>query len=434
MSIHRRKFLATATGAAAGAASVSAMNINSAHATPRAESNVTVEALRQAAEKPVLVKTKLTEPVIIESVELLQKGKDHFCRVRSKDGAEGISVDNGRMDVLHPIFTRMVAPHFIGKDARDLEDHLWSLYRANDTYKFQGLALWCPVAMVEFAILDLLGRRFNQPMTELLGGTVRDKMKFYVASGRRDTTPEQEIVYLKGLIEKTGAHAVKYRVGGRMSRNEDAMPGRTDKLIPLSRKELGDKITILADANSSYDPPQAIEVGKMLEGIGSIHYEEPCPFDDFEATKKVTEALQIPIALGEQESSHWRYQSMIQHHVADVVQPDLYYYGGMIRSIRVARMSQLCNLPIMLHLSGGFGFVYSVIHSGCVQNISPWQEYKSGLETYGKWFDPPLKATDSTINVPTGPGLGLADPKELLKGATVLKDDAAGKGAAKSEG
>ncbi|HEY2760940.1 MAG TPA: mandelate racemase/muconate lactonizing enzyme family protein, partial [Pirellulales bacterium] len=290
-------------------------------------------------------------------------------------------------------------------------------------YKLQGLLYWVPVAMAEFAILDMLGRINNQSLGELLGCVFRTNMPFYVASGRRDTTPEQEIDYLKNLIDKTGAKAVKYRVGGRMSRNADAMPGRTQKLIPLSRKALGDEMVIHADSNSSYDPPQAIEVGKMLESIGSIHYEEPCPFDNFEATKKVTEALTIPIALGEQESSHWRFQEQIKNRVADIVQPDLYYYGGLIRSIRVARMAELCNQATTVHLSGGFGFVYSLHFASCTPKIGPWQEYKSGVETYGKWFDPPLKYTDSTINVPTGPGLGLADPKEILKGATVIPNE-----------
>ena len=93
-----------------------------------------------------------------------------------------------------------------------------------------------------------------------------------------------------------------------MNRNQDAMPGRTDKLIPLSRKVFGDKMVIHADANSSYDPPEAIRVGRMLEDVGAIHYEEPCPFDNFDDTKKVADALKIPVALGEQESSHWRFQ------------------------------------------------------------------------------------------------------------------------------
>ena len=60
-----------------------------------------------------------------------------------------------------------------------------------------------------------------------------------------------------------------------MNRNVDALPGRTDKLIPLSRKALGDKIAIHADSNSSYDPPQAIQVGRMLEDINAVFFEEP---------------------------------------------------------------------------------------------------------------------------------------------------------------
>jgi L-alanine-DL-glutamate epimerase-like enolase superfamily enzyme len=411
MKTTRRNFLGTAAGVGA---------LSLMHTESVAGAEVTDEALRKAAEKPVLQTKAFKDPIIIESLELLRKGKEHFVRVRSKDGAEGISVDDGRMDILHPIFNRMVAPYFIGKDARDLEEHLFGVYREKDNYKYQGLALWVPVALAEFAILDMLGRISNQPIGGLFGGVIRNDVQFYVASGRRDTTPEQEIDYLKSLIDKTGAKAIKYRVGGRMSRNVDAMPGRTENLIPLSRKTLGDKMVILADANSSYDPPQAIEVGKMLESIGSIHYEEPCPFDDFVATKKVKDALKIPIALGEQESSHWRYQAMIKDRVADVVQPDLYYYGGLIRSIRVARMAELCNLPIMLHLSGGFGFVYSLHYCSCVKNLSPWQEYKQGTETYGKWFDPPLRTSDSMINVPKGPGVGIVDPKGLLQGATAV--------------
>ena len=127
-----------------------------------------------------------------------------------------------------------------------------------------------------------------------------------------------------------------------MSRNQDASPGRTEKLIPLSRKALGDNIAIHADANSSYDAAHAIPVGRMLEDIDAVYFEEPCPFDDFDDTKKVTDALTIPIALGEQEFSHARFESMIRHGVADIVQPDLFYYGGLIRSIRVARMAAIC--------------------------------------------------------------------------------------------
>jgi len=379
------------------------------------------EALEKAAAKPVLALNGLSDPIIIESIQLLKAGRAYFVRVRSKDGSEGISVDNGRADILHPILSQLVVPYFMGKDARDLEAHLFGVYRFRDNYKLQGLIFWCAVALVEFAILDLMGRRTGKSIGDLLGGVIRERVPFYVASGRRDTTPPQEIDYLKHLIEETGAKAIKYRVGGRMNRNQDAMPGRTETLIPLTRKAFGDKMAIHADANSSYGPPQAIKVGRMLQDINAVFFEEPCPFDNLEATKKVTDALSIPIALGEQEYSEWRFQYTIRNRVADVIQPDLYYYGGLIRSIRVARMAQLRDMPTTAHISGGLGFVYMLHFASCVPNIGSWQEYKEGVKEYGDWFNPALRIEDGALTVPKGPGVGLADPKELLKEAEIVK-------------
>ena len=420
MKFSRRQFLGTA--AAAGALSV--LPARAGEFASKHKIKVTDDVLEKAAAQPVVDFKNLKDPVIIESIELLRKGKTHFVRVRSKDGVEGISVDDGRMGYLHPILNQLVIPYFIGKDARDLEEHLFQAYRWQSNYKLLGLALWVPVALVEFAILDMLGRMTNKSLGELLGGIVRTTMPFYVASGRRDTTPEQEIDYLKTLVEPTGAKALKFRVGGRMSRNLDAMPGRTDKLIPLVRKVFGDQMVIHADSNSSYDPPEAIRVGKILEDVGAIHYEEPCPFDNFDDTKRVTDALKIPVAFGEQESSHWRFQECIREHVVDIVQPDLYYYGGLIRSRRVARMAECADMATTVHLSGGFGFVYSLHFASCTKKIGPWQEYKKGVETFGQWFDPPLKIVDGEITVPKGPGCGIADPKEILKDAVVIKDEA----------
>lgn len=408
MSLDRRDFLKLA---AAGGLPCLAM--------PQvlgAEPRVAMEDLKRAAEAPVLDPAPFSSPVIIESIELLEKNKEQFVRVRSKDGSEGVSVTNGRT-YLHPILKQLVIPYFLGKDARKLEDHLFEVYRYQSNYKLQGLALWCPVAWVEFAILDLLGRIAGKPLGDLLGGVVRREVPYYVASGRRDTTPEQEVDYLRRLVEQSGARAVKFRVGGRMSRNADALPGRTEKLIPLARKALGDEIDLHADANSSYDPPKAIEVGRMLEDVGAVYFEEPCPFDHLEDTKRVADALTIPVAGGEQESSEYRFRWSIANRGVDIVQPDLQYYGGLIRSRRVARMAALAGMPTTVHISGGFGFVYMLHFASCTPDIGRYQEYKLGIEKYGGWFDPPLQSRDGRQTVPSGSGVGIADVGELLKGA-----------------
>jgi L-alanine-DL-glutamate epimerase-like enolase superfamily enzyme len=108
--------------------------------------------------------------------------------------------------------------------------------------------------------------------------------------------------------------------------------------------------------------------------------------------------------------------------VADIVQPDVYYYGGLIRSRRVSRMAELRDMATTVHLSSGFGFVYSLHFASCTPKVGPYQEYKSGVDTYGSWFDPPLRCTDGVLNVPAGPGLGLADPHEILRDAAPVND------------
>lgn len=409
MPSSRRRFLQVAAGAGA----VSCLAGGPSSAGP---AGVSMESLEKAAAAPVLKPESFASPVIIDSIELVRRGRDYFVRVRSKDGAEGVSVTNSR-DYLHPILQRLVIPYFLGKDARDLDDHLFGVYRHQDNYKLQGLALWCPVAWVEFALLDMLGRIAGKSMGELLGGVVRREVPFYAASGRRDTTPEQEVDYLLRLIAETGAKAVKFRVGGRMSRNADAMPGRTEKLIPLARKRLGDRIALHADANSSYDPPKAIQVGRMLEDVQAVYFEEPCPFDHLEDTRRVADALTIPVSGGEQEYSEWRFRWAIANRGLDIVQPDLHYYGGMIRSIRVARMAALAGMPTTVHISGGFGFVYMLHFASLTPDIGRYQEYKQEIENYRDWFDPPLGIKDGALIVPKGPGVGIANLGDVLKGA-----------------
>ena len=254
-------------------------------------------------------------------------------------------------------------------------------------------------------------------MGDLLGGTLRDEVDFYVASGRRDTNPEEECEYLQSLVEETGAKAVKFRLGGRMSRNKDAAPGRSEALIPLARKVLGDGIDLHGDANSTYDPEHALPIGRLLEDAGAVYFEEPCPFDHLEDTKAVADALAIPVSGGEQEYSERRFRWMIANRAVDIVQPDLHYYGGMIRSARVANMAELAGMPTTVHISGGFGFVYMLHFASRTRDIGRYQEYKRNIERYSGWFDPPLRIRDGKLGVPRGPGVGIRDIAAVIRGA-----------------
>jgi L-alanine-DL-glutamate epimerase-like enolase superfamily enzyme len=252
-------------------------------------------------------------------------------------------------------------------------------------------------------------------MGDLLGGRVRDQVAIYYASGNRHNPPEEEVDYLQCLIERSGAKAVKYRLGARMHYT-DASTSRDLALIPLARRELGDDVTIYTDANGSYDVDMAIRIGRELEQHGTAFFEEPCPFDYYEETRAVADALDIPIAGGEEESSMRGMMWLLDHDVHQVIQPDLLYFGGLTRSIKVARMAASIGIDCTAHISGGaLGFLYMMQFASCVPNAGPYQEYKGntdGVPVYA--LDSSLQSVDGMIDIPAGPGLGVEFDPEFL--------------------
>jgi L-alanine-DL-glutamate epimerase-like enolase superfamily enzyme len=413
MTANRRAFIRT-SALAAGA------TFGSRHAPLAATGPQT--SISRAGAAPVLRRELWPEPVRLASIELLKAGGDYLVRVRAKDGATGIAA--GHPDVLEttwPILTRRVAPFFIGKDARDLEALIDGVYLTSSNYKWQGLPFWVPVASVEIAILDLLGQVAKKPLGELFGPIVTRDVAVYRASGNRGNTPEQEIAYLQTLVAADGAKAIKFRLGARM-RFDAASTTRDLALIPLTRKTFGDAMTIYADANGSYDIPMSLRIGRLMQEHRLAFLEEPVPFDYYDETKEVAGRLPLPIAGGEQESSLRRFRWMIEQRGVDVVQPDLFYFGGFVRSIRVARMAAAAGMPCTPHMSGGgLGYLYVAHFASCVPNAGPFQEFKGTDESLPVSSDTStLASVNGVLKVPSGPGLGVAFDPAFVRAATLV--------------
>src|SRR5271154_7471739 len=127
MSTSRRQFIANVLSSGAVAAALPSAASGQFLNAPRHGLPGTLKEryakLDAILKEPVFKRELFPDPVIIESVELLKNKKQYLCRVRSKDGHEGMSVSNAQqMEVLYPMFVKHIAPFFIGKDARDLEE------------------------------------------------------------------------------------------------------------------------------------------------------------------------------------------------------------------------------------------------------------------------------------------------------------------------
>jgi L-alanine-DL-glutamate epimerase-like enolase superfamily enzyme len=358
---------------------------------------------------------------VLETLELLRSGRWFLVRARSADGATGIAEANG--DVLrsaHPILVQRVAPFFVGKDARDLDALVDGVYLHQSNYKWQGLPFWSCVASVELAVLDLLGQVSGRPLGELFGGVRRREVAVYRASGNRGNTPEEELDFLRKVVEEDGARAIKFRLGGRM-RYDEATTRRDRALVRMTRRAFGDAMTLYADANGSYDVATAIAIGRLMQDEGFRFLEEPLPFDHYEETRQVADALSMPIAGGEEEASLRQFRWMIEKGVLQVVQPDLFYFGGITRALSVARMAESAGLECTPHMSGGgLGFLYAAHFASFAPAHGPHQEYKGTDELPVSSPTSPLRAQKGVVRVPSGPGLGVVFDPAFVRGARAI--------------
>ena len=420
----RREFLTTAVASGATVANVTMLTRASGNPSSRDSDEVQAryELLDKALSQPVLKKHLFSSPIIIQSLELLEFNGSYLCRVRSEDGAEGLSVAHSTMATLFPIFQRCLRSFFIGQDARALDLILEKVYTYQFNFRYNGLALGLPLATIEFAILDMLGKMADKPMAELIGEIHNPEIGLYMATELRELPLEEHFARLKAEVATVDVQALKLRVGYAHAGTKDihypGIPGKSEKLVPMVREHYGDDFTLYADANGYYDVEGAVKMGRLLEEYNYGYFEEPVLYWHFEETKKVADALTIPIAHGEQDQSFYNFRWLLANDGIDIVEPDTYYSGGFIRSMRIALMGHAVGKPCVTHMSGGgLGFLYNALFVSALPNSFIHHEFK-GFDTHVRYECPtsPLTIVNGKMKLPTGPGLGVViDPEFVAK-------------------
>lgn len=422
MGSNRRQFISTAvTGGLAAAIPVSSFGKGDSNRYSLSVDEK-YEKLDQILKQAVFKREEFTSAVIIESVELLRFENNFICRVRSTDGAVGLSVGHGTLRNLYPVFTNLIQPFLINKDARDLDLILERIYVYRLNFRLSGLALGIPLATIEFAILDMMGRITGKSIGQLIGEIHHPEIEVYQATEYRDRPVEESMELIKRDVAENNARALKIKVGGLMFETEDlhaeAPPGRTETMIRLVRETFGDHMVLYADSNGFYSVDEAIRVGRLLEEYNYQFFEEPVPFHWYEETKQVADALSIPVAGGEQEFSLHGFRWLIANDGLQIVQPDFFYFGGMVRSMKVALMANEFGKSCTPHMSGGdLGFLYMMHFASALPNAMPHHEFK-GFRTNIVFECPtsPLHSDRGVVKVPSGPGSGVnIDPGFLAK-------------------
>jgi L-alanine-DL-glutamate epimerase-like enolase superfamily enzyme len=334
-----------------------------------------------------------------------------FVRVTADTGATGWGqVSTYNADITCEIFHRQVARHALGTDALDFADTL-ALINERE-HKYPGSYLRRATTGLDTALWDLRGKVEGKPVTALIGGTP-GKLRAYASSMKRDITPEDEARRFLKLRDLQGFDAFKWRVGAECGRDKDEWPGRTEAVVPTVSRALGEGVAKLVDGNSCYSPKRAIEVGRLLEQEGISHFEEPCPYWEFEQTREVAEALAIDVAGGEQDCEFTAWRTMIGLRAVDIVQPDVMYMGGLTRTLEVCRMAEAAGLPVTPHAANLSLVTLCTMHLlRAIPNAGKYLEFSIEEADYYPWQyglfrNDPYAIADGKAEVTDAPGWGV---------------------------
>ena len=323
-------------------------------------------------------------------------------------------------DITAQILHRQVAPHVLGLSALDI-DYLVDLVPERE-HKFPGSHLQRAIGGLDTALWDLHGKLKGVSVCNLLGGEA-GQLRTYGSSMKRDISATQEATRLKKLRDEFGFNAFKFRVAAECGRDIDEWPGRSEDIIKTMGGAFSDEVALLVDANSGFSPARAIEIGMMLEDNGISHFEEPCPYWEFEQTKQVTDALVIDVTGGEQDCDMATWKRMIDDRIVDVVQPDVCYLGGITRTLRVAKMAQDAGIPVTPHCANLSMVTLFTMHLlKAIPNAGKYLEFSiEGLDYYpwqeNLFVESPFNISDGKVTVTDQPGWGVEINPQWLASA-----------------
>jgi L-alanine-DL-glutamate epimerase-like enolase superfamily enzyme len=289
-----------------------------------------------------------------------------------------------------------LSPLLIGEDPNDIGKIWEKLIWAGASVGHSGIAVQA-IAAFDTALWDLKAKRAHLPLAKFIG-SYRDSVAVYNTSGGYLQAPIAEVVEkAKGSLAK-GICGIKMKVG---------QPDTAEDLrrVETLRKELGDSVPIMIDANQQWDYPTALWFGRRVEDFDLTWIEEPLSAYDSLGHAALAAALDTPVASGEMLSSIFEQTHLINHQAVDILQPDAPRLGGITPFLKLAETADAAGLGLAPH------FVMEIhIHLAACYPQEPWIEHFEWLEPL---FNERLKIADGRMYLPAGHGLGFTLSDEM---------------------
>ena len=201
---------------------------------------------------------------------------------------------------------------------------------------------------IDIALWDILAKKSNLPLYQLLGGKTNDKIPVYGYGMMLQKKTVDELCELfkneASQIKEKNFKAMKMKIG--MGPKEDL------KLVSAVRDTIGPEFKLMVDANHAYNKNDALYVGKGLDEMNIYWFEEPVAPEDYDGYKELKEKLKTNIAGGEAEFTKYGWNQLIKNNCIDIAQPEVCGLGGITEYLKVSALAQSNFIPIVNHVWG----------------------------------------------------------------------------------
>jgi galactonate dehydratase len=310
------------------------------------------------------------------------------------------------------------ARYFDGEDPHRIE-MLWRRVYASGFTMHADLSLMGVLSALEMACWDIIGKEANQPVYNLLGGRVHDRLRAYTYIYERPD--DKADVYQDPDL--AAARALEYVDQGFTAVKIDplmpytALDGRqmpiawlenSARYVGAIREAIGTRADILFGTHGQMTAAGAIRLARRIEPYDPLWFEEPVPPDSPEEMAKVAQATSIPIAAGERLATKYDFARYLRCGAAAIFQMNLGRCGGILEAKKIAGMAETYQVQIAPHLYCG-----PVVGAANIQlaTCSPNFLILEGIERWGGFhaeiLKKPIRCEEGWVHPPTEPGLGV---------------------------
>jgi galactonate dehydratase len=365
-----------------------------------------------------------------------------WVQIYSDDGFVGLGETFYLPGAVEAVIHDAIAGFVLGRSPYDLESIWDQVFSYCNFFGYAGAEMRA-LSAVDIALWDLIGQKSGQPIYNLLGGRVRDRIKVYNTCVDSESYRDQEAFLerpadlAKDLLSR-GITAMKIWPWDRFapplwSTTEHGPAGQTAMgpsgsflssrelekgLAPVKaiRDSVGGEMEILIEGHSRWDLNCAIRIARALEPYDILCMEDIMKPDSVSDLARLVSETRVPQSVSERLFTRFAFREVLEAKAAHIIMPDVVWTGGITECRKIAILADAFHLPIAPHDCTGLVTIFANIHICAASTNAMILETVRGY--YEGWYKPVytenVQIENGYASFPTRPGLGTSLKPEFL--------------------